>query len=112
MKNTMRSVTALMCMLGILAVASLSHAAKTPPSSAINVNTASADELTQIPGIGASKAQAIVAYRANAQFTSVNDLTNVKGIGEKLLAKIAPYVTVQQGGTGQANPGTAEKAVK
>ncbi|EEY38151.1 DNA uptake protein [Vibrio mimicus MB451] len=50
----------------------------------VNINTASAEELaTLLKGIGLKKAQAIVDYReANGPFISIDDLTNVKGIGE------------------------------
>lgn len=50
----------------------------------VNINTASAEELaTLLKGIGIKKAQAIVDYReANGPFASIDDLTNVKGIGE------------------------------
>ena len=61
----------------------------------ININTASANELTNIPGIGEVTAQRIVDYRKTiGKFNSVNDLLNVKGIGENLLEKIRPYITV------------------
>lgn len=59
----------------------------------ININTAGLIELQDIPGIGAKKAQAIVDYRnAHGAFISVNDLTKVKGIGDKMLQKMKPYV--------------------
>ncbi|KPN72773.1 helix-hairpin-helix domain-containing protein, partial [Neisseria sp. 74A18] len=49
---------------------------------AVNINTATEEELKALPGIGPSKAAAIVAYRQhNGQFKSVDDLKNVKGIG-------------------------------
>ncbi|TQQ48989.1 ComEA family DNA-binding protein [Vibrio cholerae] len=50
----------------------------------VNINTASAEELaTLLKGIGLKKAQAIVDYReANGPFSNIDDLTNVKGIGE------------------------------
>jgi len=59
----------------------------------INVNTAQASELTNIPGIGAKKAQAIIDYRnQHGPFQKVSDLDKVKGIGAKMLEKMKPYV--------------------
>ncbi|AFI83955.1 competence protein ComEA [Methylophaga nitratireducenticrescens] len=61
----------------------------------ININTASADELQLLNGVGPSTANAIVQYREqNGAFTQVEDLVNIKGIGEKKVAKIAENVTV------------------
>jgi competence protein ComEA len=55
----------------------------------VNINTASADDLAELlTGIGASKAAAIVAYREeHGPFKAVEDLANVKGIGEATLEK-------------------------
>jgi len=62
---------------------------------AVNVNTATVDELATLNGIGKAKAEAIVAYRtANGNFATVDDLTKVKGIGDKIIEKIKPEVTV------------------
>jgi competence protein ComEA len=61
----------------------------------ININTASASELTALKGIGEAKAKAIVEYREkNGPFKSVDDLAEVKGIGPKVLDGIRPQVTV------------------
>ena len=61
----------------------------------VNINTANADELATLNGIGKAKAEAIVAYRtANGNFTTVDDLTKVKGIGDKIIEKIKPEVPV------------------
>ncbi len=61
----------------------------------VNINTASAEELSTLPGIGQSKAAAIVTYRkTNGDFKTVDDLSKVKGIGDKILEKIKPEITV------------------
>jgi competence protein ComEA len=52
----------------------------------INVNTAKAEELVLLKGVGQVKAQAIVSYRETyGEFSSLDELLNVKGIGEKVL---------------------------
>ena len=61
----------------------------------ININTATAQELTSIPGIGEITAQRIVEYRMKyGKFYSLNDLLHIKGIGESTLEDIRPYITV------------------
>ena len=61
----------------------------------MNINTASKKELDALPGIGETLAQRIIDYRsANGPFSTVDELTKVKGIGEKTLEKLKPYATV------------------
>ena len=59
----------------------------------ININIASVDELTALPGIGSTLAQRIVAYRnENGPFRNVDELLEVSGIGEKKLESIRQYI--------------------
>lgn len=65
---------------------------------AVNLNTATASDLDGIKGIGPSKAKAIIDYRSkNGSFKSVEDLKNVKGFGDKSIAKLKGELTVSGG---------------
>ena len=56
----------------------------------LDINTADVKQLQALPGIGLKKAQAIVEFRnANGNFSSLEDLSKVKGIGKKMLKKIS-----------------------
>ncbi len=56
---------------------------------ALDINTASAEEFVKVKGIGAKKAERIISYREeHGKFNSVEELKNVKGIGEKIVAVI------------------------
>lgn len=61
----------------------------------VNLNTATDAELMTLPGIGPSKAAAIIAYRTDSgNFQKVEDLTNVTGIGDKTFEKLKDSITV------------------
>ena len=63
----------------------------------VNINTASVAELAGLNGIGDAKAKLIVDYREkNGPFKSVDDLRQVRGIGEKMVAKLRPAITTGQ----------------
>ena len=64
----------------------------------VNLNTATIDDLTTLPGIGPSYAKRIVDFREkNGPFKRVEDLLNVQGIGEKTLEKIRDRITLSSG---------------
>lgn len=61
----------------------------------LNLNTCTAQELMTISGIGESKASAIIEYREYlGGYTSVEQIKNIKGIGDKVYEQISPYLTV------------------
>ena len=73
----------------VILISSLVFVAGLSQAAPVNINTADAATLAEnISGIGPKKAQAIVTYRkTNGPFKSVQELTNVKGIGQKTLEK-------------------------
>ena len=87
--------------LMILAVATLCSFSpawantKKPPEHPINLNTATSEQLQQVPGIGPVTAEKILKMRKlHGPFKSVNELRAIKGIGPKRLSKMKPYLTV------------------
>ncbi len=72
-----------------------SASGKLAPGQTININSASAEELDALPGIGPTKAQAIVDYRnQHGNFKSIEDIENVKGIKSGEFSKIKDYIRV------------------
>lgn len=67
------------------------------PGERIDLNTAPAKELQRLPGVGEKRAADIVAYReANGPFQSIEEITNVSGIGESTFAQLRDYITVNE----------------
>ena len=79
------------------APATKASAPKATAAAPVNLNTATQAQLETLPGVGAKAAQRILEYRQkNGSFKKVEDLMNVKGIGEKAFLKLKPLLTVAQ----------------
>ena len=77
----------------------------------VDINTADEALLDTLPGIGPSKAAAIVAYRnAHGPFAAIEDMQNVSGIGASTYAGLAPFITVGRAGVSSSASDTASSA--
>jgi len=97
MKTYRRFVAAVLAVaLAALVTPGLAGAASKPqPTARVNVNTASVEQLTALPGVGPTLAARIIEYRQKSgAFRSTQELMNVKGIGEKNLARIEAWLSV------------------
>jgi len=102
-----------MMMAAIAAIAlsapALSAQSKTPApkpaataAAPVNLNTATAEQLATIPGVGPRMAERIIDYRQkNGGFKKIEDLMNVSGVGEKSFLKMKPLITVTAAKPGQ-----------
>lgn len=85
----------LFCFLFFVFSFQFSEAKKKPPDHPINLNTASAAQLQEVPGIGPVTAEKILKMRKSyGPFKSVDDLRAIKGIGPKRLEKMRKYLTI------------------
>src|SRR5216684_210517 len=84
---------------------------KKPPAKPVNLNTATSEELQQVPGIGPATAEKILQMRKSyGAFKSVDDLLAIRGIGKKRLDKMRKYLTVGKPGTPKNMPPSAKPA--
>jgi len=102
--SALKTVVVMVCCLSFTAAGLLG----TPPATwagdtaqaelaaLVNINTATAEKLTTLKGIGEKTAAAIVAYReANGAFGAIEDIMQVKGVGEAKFAGIKDQITVK-----------------
>jgi len=88
-----RSLAAALIMALLLGMAQA--ASTSSETKQININTATAEDLTSLKGIGQAKSQAIIEHREkHGPFKTVDDLKLVPGIGDKLLEQLRPQITV------------------
>ena len=95
-------VLAAIALIAVTVSTPMAHAQETAPAAAqaraatpLNINTATAEQFEALPGLGAKMAARIVEYRQkNGGFKKVEDLMNVRGIGEKNFLRLKPLLTV------------------
>jgi competence protein ComEA len=71
----------------------------------VNLNTASADELQMLPGIGPAKVRNILAYRAKHPFRTIEEVVRIKGIGRKMFRRLRLHLAV-------SGPTTAQQIIR
>jgi competence protein ComEA len=88
--------TSIVASLAILwAVAGRADSVETASVAKININQASAAQFSLLPRVGSKQADRIVEYRkAHGQFSQIEELMEVKGIGEKQFAQLKPYLSL------------------
>lgn len=100
MKRTrnLRRFVALAAALLFLSLGSVAGAQKKePPAKPVDLNTATIEQLEQLPGIGPTTAQAIVRFREKSgPFRRVEDLLAIRRISKARLEKLRPYVIVEK----------------
>ena len=97
---TLKPVARSFALLSVLSLASGFLSTPAPAEAegnrkTVNINQASADELSRLPRVGAKLAGRIVTHRTqHGQFKRAEDLMAVKGVGEKMFASLKPYLSV------------------
>ncbi|MEW6441756.1 MAG: helix-hairpin-helix domain-containing protein [bacterium] len=95
-RKTLLCLAAFLLLLAWTSPLALAQAAGPEKTKAVNINTAAADELVQLPKVGEKMAERIIDYRQkNGPFKAVEDLKGVQGIGDKNFEQLRPLITVK-----------------
>lgn len=95
MKRKSVGVLAMICLLTVMGLnAQAKGKAKGELTGQVNINEASVAQLTMLPGIGVQRAKQVQEYAKAHSFKSVEELTEIKGVGPKGVEKLKPFVTV------------------
>lgn len=96
--------------MAVLVAAAMLVALPVTAADQININTATVEQLQEVKGFGPKTSAAIVAYRdAHGAFKSVDELVNVKGVGEKTLERVKDSLTIGKQDAEAADVGAKEK---
>lgn len=91
-----RRVVPMLIALALVATFAAADDGRASQQGVVNVNTATSEQLQLLPGIGPALAERIIAFReSNGPFEKVDELVAVRGIGDKSLTKLRPYVVVK-----------------
>ena len=93
------------CLVAALSPATAGEVDEPRPTPKVNINTATEQELSYLPGVGPKTAAAIIRYRARRPFRKSSDIIRVKGIGRKTYKKLRPFLVV-------AGPTTAHAKIR
>ena len=97
-RTLLATATLLVSLVTSAPAAVLAHTQESKPQSVatpLNLNTATQSDLEKLPGVGPATAKQIIEYRQkNNGFKKVEELMNIKGIGEKSFLKLKPLVTI------------------
>jgi comEA protein len=100
------------CLVFLFSVSPLG-AKKKPPEKPVNLNTATSEQLQQVPGIGPATADKILKMRKSyGPFKSVDDLLAIRGLGPKRLDKMRKYLTTGKSATPKPASQAAQSAKK
>lgn len=103
--KTINSVVAVVLAVAFMATSVAAMASGGSETPTVNINTATETQLANLPGVGPSKAKAIIKYRDNRPFKKIEQIMRVKGIGRKSFKAMRPYLSVD-------GPTTVKKKIR